>query len=381
MSSITLMQASGEKRPPDNWPRVVIIALLSLGFIAYSPYIPAGTPPSCQQTTPQSPVNVSAEEHYQRALRLVARGEESKARVEFRAAWEQTPGEDKYVYGLTMFYIHHQEFDQVAAVLKDHVARRGQTSLGYTLQGELFFKQKQYALAYESLGRALELSGNQGYRAHELIGLIYIEHRRYKEAMRELQIAAEQEPKSAQARYYHGRMCYENGYYTRARDEFTACLELQPAYPRALENLGLCFEALGDFPKALDSYRKAIALEEAKNGRKNAEPFAYCGRLLLDRQQIEEALQVLRRAVAVSPGSFLVNYELGRGLLKLGQFEDAKHFLLVAKDLDPKFPQTYYLLGKICQRQQQPKAAAQYWATFQQLNRNAENREIPITDR
>jgi predicted Zn-dependent protease len=90
---------------------------------------------------------------------------------------------------------------------------------------------------------------------------------------------------------------------------------------------------------------------------------------------------LLKRGVAASPHSFIVNYELGRGLLRLGQFEDAKHFLLVAKDLDAKFPQTYYLLGKVCQKQQQPKAAAQYWATFDQLNRNAENREIPITDR
>jgi uncharacterized protein HemY len=85
--------------------------------------------------------------------------------------------------------------------------------------------------------------------------------------------------------------------------------------------------------------------------------------------------------VEVSPGSFIVNYELGRGLLKLGQFEDARHFLLVAKDLNPKFPRTYNLPGKVCQKQQQPEAAAQYWAAFQPLNRNVENLELPTTDR
>ena len=106
-------------------------------------------PPSCPQATLTSPVDVSSEEHYQRALKLVARADESGARVEFRRAWEQDPGEDKYVQGLTMCYIHHQEFDQAAAVLKDNVARRGPTSLGYTLQGELFFVEKQYELADE----------------------------------------------------------------------------------------------------------------------------------------------------------------------------------------------------------------------------------------
>jgi tetratricopeptide (TPR) repeat protein len=273
MSSIILIQDSGGGRAPDrNWPRLAVIVLLGLVSTVHSPDISAAMPPSWQQLTVEPPVDVAAEEHYQRALKLVARADESGARVEFRRAWEQDPGEDKYVQGLTMCYIHHQEFDQAAAVLKDNVARRGPTSLGYTLQGELFFVEKQYALAYESLGRALELSRNQGYRAHELIGLIYIEYRRYKEALEEFGMAAEQGPNSAQVRYYHGRMYYQNGNHIQARDEFTACLKLQPGYPRALENLGLCFEALQDFPKALDCYRQAIALEDAKKGRRNAEP-------------------------------------------------------------------------------------------------------------
>ena len=55
-------------------------------------------------------------------------------------------------------------------------------------------------------------------------------------------------------------------------DEFLACLKVQPAYRRALENLALCYEALQDFAKAFDCYRKAIALEDAKKGLKNAGP-------------------------------------------------------------------------------------------------------------
>jgi tetratricopeptide (TPR) repeat protein len=57
------------------------------------------------------------------------------------------------------------------------VARRGATALGWQLQGELLFAQKQYQLAHESLLRSLELS-NENYRAHQLIGLIHIVGRR-----------------------------------------------------------------------------------------------------------------------------------------------------------------------------------------------------------
>jgi tetratricopeptide (TPR) repeat protein len=322
---------------------------------------------------------VSAEEHYQRALKLAAQGEESRAEAEFRAAWVQNPDEDKYVHGLTVFYIHNQKFDQAIAVLKDHVSRHGPTVLGYTLQGEMLFVQKRYAPAYESLRRALELSKNQDPRAHQLIGLIYMAHSRYIEAMEELKVAAEQEPDSAQVRYYYGRMCYENGHYAQARDEFIACLKLQPAYPRALENLGLCYEALQDEAKAVEAYRQAIEFVRTGRTPPSDDPYVDYAVLLAKKGQTDLAISMLREGLGINPDSARANFQLGRVLFDLGKYEEAEKLLLCSIKLDPTYSRPHYVLGRLYRVEKRPTEANLQFSIFEKLNKIPENREPQIT--
>jgi tetratricopeptide (TPR) repeat protein len=118
-----------------------------------------------------------SERHHSRAMHLIATGNEPAAELEFRKAWELSPTVDKYSHDLTSFYINSRQYEKALDIIKDHVARRGATALGWQLQGELLFAQKQYQLAHESLLRSLELS-NENYRAHQLIGLIHIVGRR-----------------------------------------------------------------------------------------------------------------------------------------------------------------------------------------------------------
>ena len=321
-----------------------------------------------------------AEAHYALAEQFRLAGDQERAAQEFKAAVAQVPRGDKYVRALTLFEVEGGRYDEGIAIIKDYVKVCGETALGWELESELLFKRKQYDAAFEAAQRSLGLSGDNT-RMHEMLGLIWTIRRQNDAALLELGKASALDPKRAQIRYYYGRILYSTGRFREARDEFLACLKIQPQYPRALENLGLCYEALQDSLKAFECYRKAIAFEDAKQGRKNAEPYTYYGRLLLDESQPDDAISVLRRAVDVSPHSLIANYELGRGLLNVGELKDAERVLRAAVNLDPKFPQTYYLLGRICQREQRPKEASQYWATFELLNRNPENREIPLTDR
>ncbi len=327
-----------------------------------------------------SPGLGGADEHYAQAERFESAGDQVRAEAEFKAAVASMPAGDKYVRRLALFEIERERHDDALGVIRDYVKACGPTSLGWSLEAELLFKKKQYDGAYEAAQHSLALS-NEDARMHEMVGLIYVVKRQNGAAVLELKKAAELDSESAQIRYFYGRTLYTTGRYQEARDAFLACLKLQPEYPRAQENLGLCYEALQEFPKAFDCYRQAIAGEETKKGQKNAEPYAFYGRSLLDQRQTSEGLAVLRRAVEVSSRSFIANYELGRGLLSSGELKEAEHFLLVAKDLDPQYPQTHYLLGKLCQREQRPREAAQHWARFENLNRNPENRDLPITDR
>jgi tetratricopeptide (TPR) repeat protein len=336
--------------------------------------------PSLELRDLDSPGIQSAQQHSTEARRFESKGDDSEAERELKAALAARPQDDSYVQQLALFYIERERYPEALGVIRGYVKSCGPTATGWALEAELLFKQRRYDEAFEAARNSLGFSDDDA-RMHELLGLIHVVRHRDSAGLAELRTASRQDPAAPQIRYYYGRALYTGGRYPEARDQFLACLKLRPGYPKALENLGLCYEALQDYAKAFDCYRRAMALEESKKGPKNADPYAYYGRLLFEQGQPQQAVAALKQAVGVSPKSFMGNYELGRALLSVGELEEAGRFLLTAESLDPSFPRTYYLLGKLRQRQNRSKEAAQYWATFEKLNKNAQNSGFPITDR
>jgi tetratricopeptide (TPR) repeat protein len=325
-------------------------------------------------------IDSDAEEHYKRAVGLAKDRRTQAAEAEFRAAWERAPDQERYAYGLAMHYTHSHQFEKALSVIRDNVTRHGPTALGWTLEGELLFEQKQYGPAYECLQNALKLSLTNA-RAHELIGLILVVHRRNMEALEELRIAAQQNPESPQAHFYYGRICYTTADYATARDEFQACLQLQADYPEALENLGLAFEALNDDDKALECYRKAIALDKTATNPPSEEPYIELGRLLAKLDEDDEAISVLREGLQKHPNSARGNYEFGRVLFRTRHYADAEKLLVRSVELDPNFSRPHFLLAAIYRAQNRAREASSELARFQNLDKVPENRQARITGR
>lgn len=322
----------------------------------------------------------TAERHYQRALELEAAGNVLRAEEELKAAHAERPKEDRYIRALTMFYIEGGRYGEATQVIRGYVRHCGTTALGYELEGELLFKQRLYDAALQAVRRSLELS-DKNARMHEVLALLCVIKRQDSAAVPELRRAAELSPNQPQIRYWYGRVLYSTGRYSEARDQFLACLKIHPGYPKASENLGLCYEALGQNQRSARAYEEGIALEEKSPRPRRGEPYAFYGALLAKLDQPQKALPILRQGVAASPQSFVVNYELGRVLLRLGSFQEAERALLQAAKLAPEFPRTYYLLGELCQKQNRPAEAQQYWTLFRKLNKEAPNGGFPVTDR
>ncbi|MCI0421729.1 MAG: tetratricopeptide repeat protein, partial [Acidobacteria bacterium] len=216
----------------------------------------------------------------------------SPPEMALRTAWEQKPTEERAVQELTLFYTNRRQFHQALKVLRDYVSRVGATALGYCLQGELLFAQREYNLAAESLDRSLELS-KDNHRAHMFLGLMHALQHRNGEALEELKLAAQQQPGSAQARYYYGRILYTTGNYPGARDEFLACLKLQPIYPRAHENLALAYEALQEYPMAIQAYERAVELDKAGKVPPAEDPYIDYGSFTAKQGDIDRAVSML----------------------------------------------------------------------------------------
>lgn len=321
----------------------------------------------------------TGEDYHNLAIHMASAGRTSEAGELFRKAWEIDPTNEVYVHDLAVYYIHQHDYPRALGVITDHVKRSGPTALGWTLQGEYLFEQKQLDAAYQSLREALDLSPTN-YRAHELTGLIFALHRRYGLALEELKIAVAQNPNSAQTHFYCGRLYYRMADYTAARDEFKSCLALNAVYPEATENLGLTLEALGDATGAQERYRQAIAFDKA--GATPRSEFAYvCLGALLSKTggHDKEAEDLLQNALSNNPKSAWAHFELGRLYFKQrADAAAAKHFAL-SGELDNRYSRPHFFLAKIYQRTARARDAETEFARFRELDADPENREPQIT--
>jgi tetratricopeptide (TPR) repeat protein len=324
--------------------------------------------------------NLDAEGHYLRGVQLRSSGDASGAEKELGAAVTGAPGYGKYVKALVLLYIDEERYPVAIQVLRQYVNLCGVTALGYALEAELLFKQKHFDAAQLAVLDSLQLSPTDP-RMHELLGIIYITIKQNTAASLELKKAAELDPGNPQIRFYFGRSLYAIARYADARDQFLACLKIQPDYRKAHENLGLCYEALREPAKAAEAYQKAIAIETAQNGKKHGEPFGFYGAMLIQAGEADRALEVLRQGAMLSPNSFVVNFEMGHALLMLGRLEESEHYLLAAERLAPEYPRTYFLIAKVYQRQHRMREAAEEYEKFKELNKGGEPAGFPVTDR
>ncbi len=328
---------------------------------------------------PQDPIEAESNQHYQQGLELYASGDKTAAEREFRKAVGERPANGQFVASLAKLYIADSQTSPALELIRSYTKVCGATALGYALAAEVLFQQRDYEDTMAAAIASVKLyPGNA--RMHQLLGLILLMKRDNTDASSELQKAEQFDPNDADIRYYYGRTLYLTGRYAEARDQFLACLQNDPQYRKALENLGLSYEAVNDYGNAAKYYRQAIEREKSEKA-KHGEPFGFYGAMLMEMGQPKQALPVLEEGVVASPRSLVVNFELGRVLFALGQPERAEHFLEIAENLAPKYAQTHYLLGRLYNQQQRAHESEQEFKTFQDLEKDPANREFPVTDR
>ena len=84
----------------------------------------------------------SAELLYLQGVHFAESGDAASAEIAFRNVRELDQANPLYVQGLTVLYIHNHQFAKALEILRVYVKRSGPTALGWTLQGELLFEQR-----------------------------------------------------------------------------------------------------------------------------------------------------------------------------------------------------------------------------------------------
>ncbi len=162
----------------------------------------------------------------------------------------------------------------------------------------------------------------------------------------ELELAIRYDPASFESHYELGRIQYEQGVYTGAVAELETARTLAPQETKVYHNLGLAYAALNNKAAAEESFEKGLVLN-----RSSAHPSpwpmidyaTYCNQ----QEQYEKARDLLLQAAAVDDSQDQEFEQLSKALRGLNRLPEAIEALRRAIALNPRKSEFHYSLARL----------------------------------
>jgi tetratricopeptide (TPR) repeat protein len=300
-----------------------------------------------------------------RYLRVTA---ERKATAE-AAASKDDPGRVAELEG----HIREGKFKEVEPLLADYVKQRPSSAWGWYALGYSRFAQQKIGESISALSKSLELDIRNA-DAHKTLGRVLMIIGRFDAAQVEFEQGLRYKPDSAELHYNLGKLFSIQDNWEPARREFEAALKIEPSYMEALDALGFALEALADDAGAVANYEKAIAVNEARQGRfasAHVNLSAYYNRT----GNPDKALDYARKALALDPKSDRAWFQKARAYDRQGRLDEAVDSVNRAIALSPRSSSYYYVLAGLYRRLGKMEESRRALESFTRLERESNELE------
>jgi Flp pilus assembly protein TadD len=174
-----------------------------------------------------------------------------------------------------------------------------------------------------------------------VLGLCYIDAKRYDDARKAFAAQFGFAPESAEAYLVAARMFLRREFADQSAEFARKALDLNPTLPGVHQLLGEIALAKADLPLAV----KELEAEQKLNPL-DGPMYDRLGDAYVRNGQFEEARQALNKAVLLEPNSTGPYILLGEALIKLGEPVQALHYLNRAEAMDPANYVTHNMLGQ-----------------------------------
>src|SRR5258708_29197550 len=145
-------------------------------------------------------------------------------------------------------------------------------------------------------------------------------------------------------------------------------IEMDTKMMRAYDSLGLWYEYLGKPEEAIKNYNQAVDLNRLRL-KPSPWPLVDLAVSLIGVNRLEDAKKNLDEALRYDAKLPQAQYQLGRVLEMLGNFDGALDALAKAAELDHGYPEPHLALGRIYHRIGNLQRADSEIARFQQLKK------------
>ncbi|MGI9069356.1 MAG: tetratricopeptide repeat protein [Pyrinomonadaceae bacterium] len=301
----------------------------------------------------------SARKQYQEAITIL------------ESAASRAPDSQEVLLDLAIAYFDAGQYQKAFAPVRKVVALNPESTGGHHMLGKTYFMLGDFPAATTELEAALKLAPNDHDVAYTL-GLGYLKQRQFIPAKRIYDRILKQFGDRPQLRIIFGRAYRETGFLPEAIEEFKRAVALDPRFPRAHYYLGLTY-LLKDGTARLNDAREEFKIELAANPDEffanyylgviyaierewdpairflqkasriqpnNPDPYFHLGQAYQSQGGHEQAIEVLRKSIALNPqlshNDYQVtsaHYRLGQSLLKVGQIEEGNRELQLAAQL------------------------------------------------
>ncbi len=244
----------------------------------------------------------------------------------FESVVQQTPGSYQARYLLGFCYFFNSRWTDTVAMLEplwEQVSAADQLNYLYVL-GRAAEISKNTALEEKAYARMAEV-GQGAPEFRMIIGKAHLNRGEYDDAVKELEAAAQADPKLPLVHYYLGMTYVRQQNYERARAEFHKDLALEPDAAFTYEQLGKAESTLQNEGEAAKDFGRAVKLDpllvESRLG---------LAKIAERKREYPAALAQLDEIIRLDKDNASSRYLRGQVLLRMGHEKEGREELALA---------------------------------------------------
>ena len=245
----------------------------------------------------------------------------------FESVVRQSPDsyQARYLLGLCYFF-NDRWVDAMTALEPLWPQASGQLNYLYVLDIAAY-KGKNAALEEKAAGRLVEV-GEGSPAFHLLMGKAHLNRGEYDDAIKEIEAAAQADPKLPFVHFNLGLAYVHKQEYDRARAEFQKDIAIEPDAPFSFEQLGSLEATNGNDEEAAKNYRAALKIDP-----KRIDSLMGLAKIDEHGHHYAAALQELERVINLEPNNAAARYLRGQVLMHVGREKEGREELATATNM------------------------------------------------